>query len=155
MFSAKWKQGEPAKSIDKSVMHEIQTILRELDLYWITETQTHEVQPGTFLEQTDIFIARDQETLDTLVAAHKADDNLVLGDLYGFPVTAVQAFLNDALLPIDEMPATIDGITDEHLAFLQHRLSRDNWHDEVKYLPEYAASVKQLSPEIYEEYLKL
>jgi len=143
MFSAKWGEDEPAKSIDKTVLHEIQTILRGLNLYWIVETQTHEVQPGSFLEQTDIFIARDQETLDTLVAAHNADDNLVLGDLYGFPATAVQAFLNDTLLPMDEMPVCLDGITDEHLAFLQHRLSRDNWRDEVQYLPEYAASVKR------------
>jgi hypothetical protein len=155
IFSEKWKQDDPAKSIDKSALHEIQTILRELDLHWLVDVQTYEVKPGSFIEQADIFITRDQETLDTLVAAHNADDNLVLGDVYGFPATAVQAFLNDDLLPMDETPATIDGITDEQLAFLQHRLSRDNWHNEVQYLPGYAASVKLLSPKIYEEYLKL
>jgi hypothetical protein len=153
VFSEKWKQDEPAKSIDKTVLHEIQTILRELDLHWLVDVQVHDVQADSLIEQTDIFITREQETLDVLIAANKAGDTLVLGDLYGYPATAIQAFLNDDLLPIEEMPASIDGITDEQLAFLQHRLSRDNWRDEVRYLPEYAARLKQLSPKIYAEHL--
>lgn len=47
-------------------------------------------EPPYFYEEQDIFIARDKETVEALKKARRHD---VSGRLYGFPETAIAAFL--------------------------------------------------------------
>jgi hypothetical protein len=75
------------------------------------------------------------------------------GILLGFPRTAVEAFVNGNMLGINEVPSSTEHVSAEAMKFLNHRLSKEHWEEEVKYLPNFARTVMRISPEIYNQCL--
>jgi hypothetical protein len=151
--SDEWQSGEPARSISKSARAKIKKLLDDFELSFESRGGVLDIGYGTHAEIIDIFIARNQETLDKLLDAHAKQDDRSLGKLYGYPPTATAAFVKGERYLLKGRPQSTDQVTAQEMMFLQHRLSWDNWQTEVQYLPAFAAHVKQLSPKIYDEYL--
>jgi len=101
-------------------------------------------------EQTGILLGRTSEELEFLENALKSKSDEMLGKAFGFPSTAVDAFvgkrkaLNRQSLPLDIKSS--DGIL-----FSSPTLSQDNWREEIKCGQRYGEFIKKISPNLYEE----
>jgi len=92
----------------------------------------------------EYFIALTKETARQLSQTDPSKDHVLYGQLMSFPETAVEAFENDKLLPIEEQPKDSENIFD-------FRLSQDHWQDELKKLEEWSQAIAKYAPEIYNE----
>lgn len=111
---------------------------------------------GAFKEQKYVevirfFIARDMHTacklkilFDNISINHKE-----IGLLLGYPETSVNAFLTSNMLELADSPESTDEVNKFDMRLLNHRLSKDNWNDEVKYLTQSGKYIKSMSPLIY------
>ena len=100
---------------------------------------------------TDILVAGNDGDLGFLDLAINNGEEL-LGTALGFPESAVEAYvgkrekLNKKELP-DEVKKS------DAFRFCNFVLSADNWQEEIKQGQEYADLVKEVSPNIYREFL--
>jgi len=101
-------------------------------------------------EQMKIIIGRSKEDLDFLERARESKSDEMLGKAYGFPPTAIEAFvgkrkrLNRRSLPLEIRHS--DGII-----FSSPTLSQDNWQEEIKYGQRCGEFIKRITPKLYEE----
>lgn len=93
---------------------------------------------------TILAIARDKETLLRLKQAEGNKDHQEYGRLMGYPDTAIDAFLDDEkLLPEKDYP----DMTDK---FMNFKLSKDHWQEEIKVITKWSQAIKQYAPKVYE-----
>lgn len=101
-------------------------------------------------EQMKIFVGRSPKELEFLERALESKSDEMLGKAFGFPPTAVEAFvgkrkaLNRQSLPLDIQRS--DGIL-----FSSPKLSQDNWQEEIKQGQRYGEFIKKISSKLYEE----
>lgn len=104
---------------------------------------------------TDINIARDEEALQALMAAHALHGkdrvawDQAMGSALGYPATSIQAYAQKTFLLPDEVPAEIRERP--LMKFKPFSLSRDHWQEELEVVRSWAEAVKTLSPRIYAE----
>jgi len=85
-----------------------------------------------------------------------SDSRELFGEAVDYPITAVRAFeqhlieRKDTLLPSDS-----SNLTDEEKAFTLFRLSKANWEEEIIWLEQIIAAVKEYSPEIYRQVMDI
>lgn len=92
-----------------------------------------------------IYVAKSAEILKKLLETEATDD-YNLGLLYGYPESAVKAFVSkDFLAEEDEPPM------DESL--FPFRLSKENWQEELKVMEKWNNAVKEYTPKIYEKFI--
>jgi len=144
-----WANDEAEKQINPEKWRTLQSVLEGLKLEYSTKTDV--IGINKHMRTLSIFIAKDKKLLKKVVNAHAHDDEESLGKLFGFPATAVQAYLESTCLDPSELPESTADVSAEDMCFLNHRLSRSNWMEEINYLPAYAKYVKKLSPIIYEQ----
>ncbi|MEO6109956.1 MAG: hypothetical protein ABIP50_03040 [Candidatus Saccharimonadales bacterium] len=98
-----------------------------------------------------IFVARDQSKADRLKILFDdiEENHHEAGLLLGYPRTAVEAFLTPDMLEMNDEPISTEDVSVENMRLLGHRLSVDNWRDEVKYLEKSGEYLKTISPTIY------
>lgn len=151
------------KSVQNSKITDIATILRKLGmncelgeekllndnnrrLFGILSPKCHRC--------VGLYISRSQHDIEKIRQAVECKDDRMIGRLLGFPDTAVESYVSDTMLPVSEIPDYTDDITREEMSFLNYRLSKGNWQDEVGRLSKYAKNIKNLSPKIYRAYTK-
>lgn len=90
-------------------------------------------------------IARNQKIIKKILVAEKEKNpvtrRLQIGQLMGYPKTAVNAFAKDKSITISDLPMSIQK--NRNLKFLNFRLSK-NWRNEIKYLNKRVKILKKL-----------
>jgi hypothetical protein len=102
-----------------------------------------------------VCVAHDQMTADALYTARINNDARAEGLLLDIPPTAVEAYVNNTMLAIDDVPESSADVDTETMQLLNHRVSIDSWQDEVRYLNDYARKIKQISPELYQRCVEI
>ena len=110
--------------------------------------------PHMWLELGDLFLARSKAQAALLAAAVIEFDHTKIGTSLGFPPTAVAAFATGDVIPVDEIPKSTQKVNKDSMKFLGHMVSRQNWQDEISYLPNFARRIKEISPSIYHACVK-
>lgn len=105
----------------------------------------------SYTEWVVFCVAREISIAVDLFDARERQDAREEGVLLGFPETAVDAFVNDTMIAIEALPLSTKYVTVEEMRFLNHRLSERHWEEEIKYLPDFARTIKQVSAEIYRQ----
>lgn len=101
-------------------------------------------------EQMKILIGRSKEDLDFLVQALETKSDELLGRAFGFPETAIEAFVGKKeKLDISKLSKEIRE--SDAVLFSSPTLSENNWQEEIKQGQSYADFIKKISPTIYEE----
>ena len=79
----------------------------------------------------------------------KVDDDL--GKLYGFPNTAIEAFIEgeEALVSVDFKELPDDIKREDYMAFAGFRLSKKHWREELETVKKWAEDIKQADPSLY------
>jgi len=120
----------------------------------VEEEYEIEIQPGVKRtrkrERLNILVGRTQEDLNALLEAEKSGDDEQIGKAFGFPATAIEAFVGKRKkLDISKLPKEIRE--SDALLFSSPTLSEDNWQEEVKQGQKYADFIRKQSPKIYNE----
>lgn len=155
-FSELLPPGQSMAKADVVQKEMLESIINDLGLSYKTQTKTleKEVNGERMLTEWIVFcIAKQPGIADALYKARENDDERTEGLLLGYPESAVEAFVNGIMLDIDKVPVSTDHVTASEMKLLNHRVSKDNWQQEVRYLTDYAHSIKQLCPELYEAYI--
>lgn len=156
--SEKWEDGEVKRAISADRWEYIEQLLSGFGLHCITSTR---ITDNTFVQPKDgrhlwvglgdIFLAQSLEVAKELSEAHRRNDVRRLGELFGFPQTAIDAFMTKDLVPTSEWPESTDDVSRDDMQFLNHMISKQHWRDEIAYLPELASDTKRISPKIYRD----
>ena len=152
-FSEPLLLGQPMLKLDIAQKEMLESIINDLGLDYKTQTKTLEkVIDGElmFSEWIVFCVAQQSNITEALYNARQGDDERTEGLLLGYPESAVDAFVNGTMLDMDDVPVSTDHVTANEMKLLNHRLSKDNWQQEVRYLADYARSIQQLCPELYE-----
>jgi hypothetical protein len=153
-FSEPLPLGQPMLKSDIAQKKMLESIIDDLGLSYKTQTKILEKEVNgelMFSEWIVLCIAQQPDIVEALYNARKDDDERTEGLLLGYPESAVDAFVNGTMLDMDKVPKFTDYVTANEMKLLNHRVSKDNWEQEVRYLADYARSIKALCPELYEE----
>jgi hypothetical protein len=117
-----------------------------------------------------IFVARSNEIISEAIQAWKKEDEETMGKLYGYPETAVKAFVEamedfktkekELLLPAENWVEYVDEETRKEIAqkrlleFVGFRLSRKHYKEELKVAERWRRAVERICPEFLEELSK-
>lgn len=116
--------------------------------YWTKKEP--EIEKPYKREQMNILVSRSKKELDFLIGALKSKNGELLGKAFGFPETAIEAFMGKReKLDVATLPKEIRE--SDVMLFSLPTLSKDNWQEEVKQGQLYADFIKKTSPVIYEE----
>lgn len=154
--SKKWSEGDSETRISAARWSELNYIFDALGLVSVVQTRLDDttfVQPKNgrhqWIELADVFLSRDNSHAHKLASAVASGDHRRIGIHLGFPQSAIDAFMSKNTIPISEWPKSTDTIDEESMKFLNHMISRDNWKEEISYLPLFSQRVKELSSIIY------
>lgn len=101
-------------------------------------------------EKIDILVGHSQKELNSLIEAVKQGSDEAIARAFGFPSTAVEAFIGKRKkLKLRNLPLEIQK--SDALLFSSSALSEDNWQEEIKQGQIYADFIKKISPAIYRE----
>jgi len=156
-----WYEDDLTEHMSQEDVQEALDVIRALGLPYrfgerkiIEESYSTKNEPDRqkffWREQMDILIGRTSQDLEFLERALKSNSDKMLGKAFGFPPTAVEAFigkkevLDRKFLPSDVQHS--DGIL-----FSSPTLSRDNWQEEIKQGQLYGEFIQKISPKLYVE----
>lgn len=156
--SEKWDKGTAKNGISSERWNNIDRMLSGLGLQYIANVRLNDdifAQPSDgnqqWVELGDMFIAQTKEIATQLADAVQVKDDRCLGELFGFPTTAIDAYLSKDCVAIDQRPEFTDTVTRNEMRFLNHMISKQHWHDELQYLPEFASDTQRISSKIYQD----
>lgn len=159
--SEKWTEGDKETRITPERWQELNDIFDRLGLVSVVRTRLDDstfVQPkdGThqWIELADIYLSKDRSRADRLASAVKSGDHRKIGILLGFPQTAVDAFISKNTMAVSEWPNSTEFVDEQSMKFLHHMLSKDNWEEEISYLPAFSQRIKEISEKTYQDRLK-
>jgi hypothetical protein len=101
------------------------------------------------------FVAKNIILAKRLMKAENTDDDKTIGQLAGFPKTAVKAYLkskkisNVLTIKRSELPAAVKNRN--YLAFATFYFSKNHWQEELKTPKKWAETIKNLDPQLYEK----
>lgn len=98
-----------------------------------------------------IFIARTKANLEAIIAA-KTDEEL--GRVFGFPETAIMAFVGKGNYTKFFMPYSTMLSGPDYYLMVQFVLSVENWHEEVEQVKRVFESIKIVAPNLVERYIE-
>jgi hypothetical protein len=160
-YSKDWGQFERSKKLDKKKIRAVIDGLNKLGLpcYPKKYKNQNEImkrdkgrETGPYeRERMDIVYGKDQKSLDALMIA---EDGKNMGEAYGFPRTAIEAYLGEReVIKREDLPRWIRRL--EFFPFVTFSvLSVNNWMEELKIAERWALTVKRNSPKLYNEYVK-
>lgn len=116
--------------------------------------QLHINYPKSSRELTQYsYVAKDRKTLKKLIAAdverNTEKRRLLTGWLLGYPKTAVTGFANGKVFDCHKLPFAI--LKTKEIKFLNFRLSKKHWREELKYVQKRAKEIKKISPQLYKK----
>ncbi len=116
-------------------------------------------------ESQRIFISQNIETAEKLSKnwiCEEDEMNENLGQLFGFPQTAIEAYTkyredgsrdeNEFVIKKNELPEDIRN--KDYIAFARFKLSKENWQEELEIAKKWAAEIQKLSPALYAEIVR-
>jgi hypothetical protein len=159
-------QGESFRSSGDVVLIEpryitmLESILSELKLSYVYSREVTDARSNNTFSMSQevmkIYVAPNKRAASRLKAVFSniQKNHLSAGILLGYPETAVKAFLTPDMLDWEDHPVSTEEVSELNMRLLGHRLSRSNWHEEVKYLESSGDYLKKVSPKIYKEVTK-
>lgn len=165
LFSQGWKKySEERKFVDKKCIIELQGIFQNIGLaielpkvstdeYVVREGETSQ-EIVMQRERVSIVVGTDEYCLKQFHEAQANMDDEVMGRLYGFPQTAIDAYLGKKEgVRRQNLPEEI--CKSDFYPFIQWGvLSKDNWKKEIETAKVNANTVKRNSQKIFEEYVR-
>ena len=135
-----------------------------LEPEFITENGKQGVLNG--MESQMIFVSPSLETSEELAKNLPEDRSRIedknLGQLFGFPQTAIEAYVKYAksgfqdekgiILDNNKLPEEIRN--KDYVAFATFWLSKEHWQEELETAKKWAAEIQKLSPTLYAEIVK-
>ncbi|MBU0707505.1 hypothetical protein KKG41_04000 [Patescibacteria group bacterium] len=108
-------------------------------------------------EKIIISTANEQIDLDKYLQALESNSDEELGEMYGFPESAVDAYSKNnkdesELIARKDLPEIIRK--QDWSLFAAFRMSKENWENELETAKKWAETVKKICPEIYKEYIE-
>lgn len=136
-----WREGDPELSVPEAQIQAVSKTLESLAINFKVNRRVAKAglfQPDEnsgrrrrFNQLIDIFIAQNQTDADDLSAAFEVMDHAKLGELLGYPATAVAAFGQPNTLSrsmISDCPPELENAR-QHTYFM---LSREHWREELE-----------------------
>lgn len=176
--SEMWSPGEAAKPIVTAGLHEKVAFVTHSGLSYsfgpptIMRSYEAELQdpasagnissPVSYQERLRrdqvFFIAHDDRALHVIEAAYQdlqQPDQRTRGYAHGYPATAVEAYMQGDVLSDAESNQVLNDRTEVRRVYnvIPIKLSREHWQEELPVIQNYADTIKELSPAIYEEVL--
>ena len=103
-------------------------------------------------------ISKDKEMLEECLDAFNFHNSKEIGLLFGYPKTAVEAYLKgeDYLIPFNQENEFISPkiMHQDYMKFLNFRLSKDHWEEELEIPKKYAEIIKTKSPYLYNQLME-
>lgn len=153
-----WREGDAPRHIPAEDRALIESSLQQLGLSYKIESRITDAglnQPANgrrrHHELLDIFVAKNDGALASLLSAREAKNWRALGTVLGYPQTAVDAFADGKSIGKDELPIEVQ--LSEPAQFIGFKLSPDNWKDELQEVETWATYIKENTPIVYFEYL--
>lgn len=75
------------------------------------------------------------------------------GKLYGFPPTAVEAYVKDKQSVFSRRNLPVDVENEDYVFLAQFALSKDNWRQELETPKKWAAALAQYVPDLWQEFV--
>ncbi len=157
-------EGESFESMKEPVLvspSSVATLKEIFTSFGIEYVYTSEImdslREGSYVEVLRFFIAKDIATAQKLkelfddVATSDSTVHRQIGNLLGYPTTAVDAFLTTTMLDLEAHPVSTHKVNTRDMRLLGHRLSKENWQEEVSYLNDWGSYLRSQSPSIYEQ----
>lgn len=155
-----WKNGEDEKHLDDNLLEEFDNFLIEAGLNF-EKTKNIEKARYTYpneekrnVERASYIYGRSKEDIQKLKKAMEENDEDIMGKMFGFPQTAIDAFKKGEIINDNDLPKEIRE--QDYFKFAtSFKMSKDHWREELDYIKKWADFVKETSPKIYEEYLEM
>jgi predicted nucleic acid-binding protein len=156
-----WHDEGLTEHMSEEDVQESLSVIQALELpYRLGERKTIEVPYSTedepdrqkFFrrEQMNILIGRTPEDLEFLELALKSNSDEMLGKAFGYPPTAIEAFVGKRET-LDRQSLPPDVQRSDGILFSSPTLSRDNWQKEAELGQLYGGFIRKISPKLYEE----
>lgn len=150
LFSDPVDRKLPLIHVNDDDVQELLSIIKNFGLSYSTDASIFENEKYHY-DRFVITVSQDQSVAESLMAAKTKLDEYKEGILLGFPETAVRAFINGNMLEYDDETELREYLSHDEYEFLNHRVSKDNWKNEVAYLPTYVDTIRRLSPAIFKQ----
>ena len=96
-------------------------------------------------DRLNLYLATSPAWLDELIKADRSADDRLLGICFGFPPSAIEAYIADTCLPPSQIQAPA-----EVQAFAAYMLSPDQPLEDLKIAARWANTVRRYSPGLYQ-----
>ncbi len=164
LWSSPWEKGSDDKNlVDVNELSKIKNMLEKLELdtkisdpeideyFQIVEAQP-ENEIAMCREKITVFYGSNKAFVDRLAQAKKDLNDKEMGISFGYPETAIEAYVGEKEgMTRQELPDKIKKT--DFFPFIQFGvLSKDNWREEIKTAEKWANAVKANSPKIFNEY---
>lgn len=143
--------------ISESSLKQLDSIFSKLNLAYVKTTEVMTTMNGGYVEVMRFFIAKDKTSAEKLKTLFDdvSRNHEEIGLLLGYPPTAVKSFLTSDMLDLADTPKLTEDVSERNMQLLGHRLSKDHWREEVKYLEKWGNYLKSISARIYDEATKM
>lgn len=160
--SEEWYDEKPPLDVDEKKIKSYEKLLEEIGLVFEKKKETtksrvaHEEDNYEYvrnIERVRYILAKTQENIEKYKTAAQGESDNLLGEIYGFPQTSIEAFEKPGeIIEYEELPEEIRN--SEAYSFLTFKLSRNNYKEEFETAKKWADFVKKCSPKIYAEYVE-
>ena len=164
-----WKENEPPKHLDLKRVEQLKELAKDMELFCIIGPK--QIVDGEYFYKTEdgqekiekqeeviLYLAKKKENLDLLMKAIKTEDDQLLGKLYRFPESAIEAYRKEnetgkkETIDVSDLPSEIQK--QDSVAFARFKLSKDDWQEELKTGKKWAETVKKTSPKLCSEFIE-
>ena len=110
----------------------------------------------TYNSGYDFIVSKSSENLFRFKKALEKGDEKEIGLCLGYPKTAVEGFINKNTLDYKDLPKKESKklIKEKTSKFLEFRLSKDHWRDELKTVRKRQRLIKEKFPNLYKKVVK-
>lgn len=160
--SEEWYDGQPQASVDEEKIKTYEKLLEECGLVFEKKKETAKSRVARVednyeyvrnIERVRYILAKSREDIEKYKMAAQGESDKLLGEIYGFPQTSIEAFEKPGeIIEYGELPEDIRS--SEAYSFLTFKLSRNNYREEFETAKKWADFVKKCSPKIYAEYIE-
>ncbi len=160
--SASWKEGEEPESVDPKKIKKIEELAKDLELFYNSSPEKtvhseyyHKDSEGKERpknkSQKVFYLAKTEKALYSLMEAIEEDNDDLLGQLYGYPDSAISGYKKEEIKEIIDLPSEIQNKPE--IAFTRFKLSKDNWQEELQTGKKWSDTVKRVSPRMHKEFI--
>lgn len=149
-------ESEIKKELSKK--EKIQKVLEQAGMKFEIVEKSEKTEEGVELKRYTFLIAKKEEVLEALKKAFELKDHETMGRLFGYPETAVEAFVKGEIisdyskwwwsLPEEKRKdLEKEGI----MNLLNFSLSKEHWEEELETLRRWQKVIKEKAPKLWEK----